>query len=106
MNDNYLEAQKNYTMWQLKQLIGYKVKEVLFDVSDDEGYSGLLFENAKKEQIVVWFLRDEEGNGPGAWDIITPEIQKQRDKEELEFREELEKQGIDPDTMFFSPYDD
>ena len=106
MNEKYLEMQKQYTMWQLGQLMGYKVKEVLFDVSDGEGYSGFLFENSKKEQIVLWFLRDEEGNGPGAWDIITPEIQKQREKEELEFREELEKQGVDPDTMFFSPYDD
>ena len=106
MNEKYLEMQKQHTMWQLGQLMGYKVKEVLFDVSDGEGYSGLLFENSKKEQIVLWFLRDEEGNGPGAWDIITPEIQKQREKEELEFREELEKQGVDPDTMFFSPYDD
>lgn len=106
MNEKYLEMQKQYTMRQLGKLMGYKVKEVLFDVSDGEGYSGLLFENSKKEQIVLWFLRDEEGNGPGAWDIITPEIQKQREKEELEFREELEKQGVDPDTMFFSPYDD
>lgn len=108
MNEKYLEMQKNYTMRELKQLVGCKVKDILFDVdvSEGQGYPGLLFENAKKEQIAVWFLRDEEGNGPGAWDIVTPEIQKQREKEELELREELEKQGIDPDTMFFSPYDD
>lgn len=32
-------------------------------------YLGLIVNIAKNENIVVWFLRDDEGNGPGSFDL-------------------------------------
>lgn len=51
---------------QLSKLVDGRILKVLRDDSGDDGdmYYGLLIQT-RDVQMTIWFLRDEEGNGPG-----------------------------------------
>lgn len=53
---------------QLDPLIGGKITSVISD-SDGE-FFGLEVTKGKKT-FVIWFLQDDEGNGPGSFEIQT-----------------------------------
>jgi hypothetical protein len=62
---------ENYHTKKLEALIGSTVTAVAIDSSDEfDVYLGLelTFPNGKKK--VIFFLSDEEGNHPGAYDIM------------------------------------
>jgi hypothetical protein len=61
---------ENYSIKCLMKLVGYKVAQVLQapDSETGEPYLGLLLKNGADERA-IWFLRDEEGNGAGFFDI-------------------------------------
>ena len=63
-------AEDNYFIKSLKKLIGYRVAEVLQapDSETGEPYLGLLLSNGA-DYRAIWFLRDEENNGAGFFDI-------------------------------------
>ena len=62
---NMNKVTKFYTE-QLSQLVGSKVKSV---VNDGKGFFGLEIIFPNKEEKVIWFLQDDEGNGPGSFEI-------------------------------------
>jgi hypothetical protein len=52
---------------QIGSLVGYTVVGAVTS-SEDRDFYGLLMQKGKSRKI-VWILRDDEGNGPGAIDI-------------------------------------
>lgn len=55
----------NWYAKELEQFIGQTVKSVV----KDEEFFGLLLTDGEHD-TVIWFLRDDEGNGPGSFDIV------------------------------------
>ena len=58
--------------WYLKQLaplVGGMIIGLTEDISDDEGFFGLIVHQKDGSTVVVWFYRDDEGNGPGSFII-------------------------------------
>jgi len=56
---------------QLSQFTGWKVVQPVKSPPDDflgDEFFGLLLQNGTKRKI-LWFLRDDEGNGPGSFEI-------------------------------------
>ena len=55
---------------QLSQFAGWRVVAAVSSPPDDFGdeYFGLELKNGPHIRI-VWFLRDDEGNGPGSFEI-------------------------------------
>lgn len=79
-NGESLEAQaETFMTKQLEKLVGYTVVRPVFahvkaGSSPAYGqlyqlYPGLLLANAEGKKMSVWFLQDEEDNGPGYYDI-------------------------------------
>lgn len=60
---------KDYLIEELEQLIGCKIVGVVRSTDDEyEKYYGLKIDDARMERgLILWFLRDEEGNGPGSY---------------------------------------
>lgn len=60
----------NYFIKSLNKLVGYKIKKVmqLPDWLTGEIYLGLELQKGEDTRD-IWFLRDEEGNGPGFFAI-------------------------------------
>jgi len=52
---------------QLSKLVGYKVSGILSD-KDDE-FFGLTLRGPSGDWKALWFLQDDEGNGPGSFAI-------------------------------------
>lgn len=65
-----LWSRDSYFIKSLVKLVGYKVVQVLHapDSETGEPYLGLLLKNGADERE-LWFLRDEEDNGAGFFDI-------------------------------------
>lgn len=63
-------SKDSYVIKSLVKLVGYKVVRVLQapDSETREPYLGLLLKNGADERE-LWFLRDEEDNGAGFFDI-------------------------------------
>lgn len=63
---------------QLEKLKGGYIFDVVLDVEDDEIFYGLqiLFDDKQKDngELILWFLKDDEGNGAGAWEIDEPRL--------------------------------
>lgn len=59
----------NYFEDQLETLKGAKIVESTFDDNDEETYYGLVLLKPDGSEVVLWFLRDEEDNGPGSFEI-------------------------------------
>ena len=57
-----------YSGESTESLIGFKITQAIEDDSGD-GFFGFRAKKGKKE-ILVWVLRDEEGNGPGCLDVV------------------------------------
>lgn len=59
-----------FYLGQLDQFVGWTVDTLAQSPEDEFGdqYFGLVLKNGKARKI-VWFLRDDEGNGPGSFDI-------------------------------------
>ncbi len=62
----------------LGKLKGGYISDIVLDAEDDETFYGLqiLFFDKQGDngEMILWFLRDEEGNGPGAWEIDEPRL--------------------------------
>ncbi len=72
MNESYLAQVETFMATQLKTLVGYTVFDVAFSKDSEyrnELYPGLQMRSKDGKQVVVWFLRDEEDNGAGYFDI-------------------------------------
>jgi hypothetical protein len=61
------DAMIKYLTAKFEPLVGKKVAGVAYD--PDEGYIGLRLDDG----TIVWFLRDDEDNGPGSFDIKEPD---------------------------------
>lgn len=59
----------------LLELMGATVVGECRDDSGPEVYHGLIVEKDGKRTI-IWFLRDEEGNGPGYFSLQPHEVEK------------------------------
>jgi len=64
--EGIMERSKFYIK-QLEQLVGGQVVGCATDGSP-EGFVGLVVKT-KSGKKIVWFLCDDEGNGPGSFDI-------------------------------------
>ena len=72
MNESYLAQAETFMTNQLRTLVGYTVVDAAFSKdSEMEGmlYPGLRMRNENGYEAIVWFLRDEEDNGAGHYDI-------------------------------------
>lgn len=56
---------ENFYAEQLAKFVGCKVSGV---VTSPDGFFGLKIKSGRMENI-VWFLRDDEGNGPGSCEV-------------------------------------
>lgn len=50
-----------------ESLIGFKITQAITDADEGSGFFGFRAKKGRKE-IIVWVLRDEEGNGEGCLD--------------------------------------
>jgi len=62
-----MNKQTKFYTEQLSQLVGSKIKSV---VNDGKEFFGLELIFPNKGEKILWFLRDDEGNGPGSFEII------------------------------------
>lgn len=61
--------ENEYWTSTLEKLCGSVIERA---ISDKEGeYFGLQIKTPLGSHKIIWFLRDEEGNGPGAFEIQT-----------------------------------
>lgn len=61
---------KDVFVIELEELIGCKIDGVIREKGHYETYYGLKINDARrKKTLAIWFLRDEEGNGPGSFSI-------------------------------------
>lgn len=74
----------------LRSAVGGKVIDMLIEIDEHTGeqYLGLVLEAGRKHktQWVIWVLRDEEGNGPGALQIQKRQNPPGVDIDEVEFQ--------------------
>lgn len=65
-----LYSMDDYAIKQLVRLIGYEIVKVLQSPDKETGeiYLGLLLKKGKDEKT-LWFLKDEEDNGAGFFQI-------------------------------------
>jgi hypothetical protein len=62
-----MEQHQKFYVDKLKELIDYKIEQVMLS---PDGYYGLqLLDEFSRKRKIIWFLRDEEDNGPGLFDI-------------------------------------
>lgn len=56
---------------QLQRLIGFEIVGVDYDPSDPsmEPIVGLRLKLHRDKEVTLWILADDEGNGPGSFDI-------------------------------------
>ena len=56
---------------RLSVLIGYKVVGTCYGVPDEfhDAYFGLTLKGPRGHEAKLWFLRDDEGNGPGSFQL-------------------------------------
>ena len=52
---------------QLNQLVGGKIINLISD--QEEEFFGIVVRKEDGEMVKVWFLKDDEGNGPGSFEI-------------------------------------
>ena len=64
-------TEKDYFIEELERLDGCKIVGVVTGGGKGhEKYYGLKIDDARREEgYILWFLRDEEGNGPGSFVI-------------------------------------
>lgn len=66
---------ENYYVKQLEQLVGGIVADVVWDEEEEDGvfgvetYFGLEIVMPDGKRMIVWFYQDDEGNGPGSFEI-------------------------------------
>lgn len=60
------EKQNEFYLKQLHQLVGGKIIGLAEDPKHE--FFGLVVRN-RGEQSICWFLMDDEGNGPGSFEI-------------------------------------
>lgn len=61
---------KDYFIDELLKLVDGKIVGVVYDGTGYERYYGLKIVSDRREETkVLWFLRDEEGNGPGSFSV-------------------------------------
>ena len=58
----------NFYTDQLKKLIGYRITGIALD-HEGEFFGLIVKKGREKRETIIWFLKDDEGNGPGAFDI-------------------------------------
>ena len=60
----------DFYLQQLQPLVGAKIVGLArTDESDPDEYFGLVVELPNKQRKAIFFLRDDEGNGPGSFEI-------------------------------------
>jgi len=62
-----IEGMTEWLKQKAKPILGGVIAGVVYD--DEEGFYGFSVETVTGETVTVWILRDDEGNGPGAFDI-------------------------------------
>lgn len=61
-------SKKDYFVEELERLDGCKIVGVVVSGEGYEKYYGLKIDDARREEgYLLWFIRDEEGNGPGSF---------------------------------------
>lgn len=53
---------------RLSELEGYTIKRAV--KTGDNEFFGLRLERKGYQPQVIWFMSDDEGNGPGSFDIV------------------------------------
>lgn len=66
-----MDKYTDFYVKQLDKLVGGEVTGIALDTGDpqDDTYFGLTIKAPDGVSYAVWFLRDEEGNGAGSFDI-------------------------------------
>jgi len=59
----------DFYLQQLQPLVGAKIVGLVRAAGEHEEFFGLLVELPNHEHKVLLFLRDDEGNGPGSFEI-------------------------------------
>jgi len=60
----------DYCVRELEQLVDCKIVGVIRSTDKYEKYYGLKIDDSRMERgLILWFLRDDEGNGPGSFTI-------------------------------------
>lgn len=57
----------SYYINKLSKLNGYTIECPVIDESEE--FFGLVLVNAQRDVKTLWILRDDEGNGPGSFEI-------------------------------------
>lgn len=56
----------NFYVNQLQKFVGKKITRIVTDVSDPQFFG---FQIDGRDGWILWFLSDDEGNGPGSFEI-------------------------------------
>ena len=67
-----MNSATKYHVKQLEQLKGATIGKPVVSYPDEMGvleFFGLDIKTADGRDVVLWFLMDEEGNGPGSFEI-------------------------------------
>lgn len=59
----------DFYLQQLQPLVGAKIVGLAHADGENDEFFGLIVELPNKERKVIFFLRDDEGNGPGSFEI-------------------------------------
>lgn len=59
----------DFYLQQLQPLVGAKIVGLARADGENDEFFGLIVELPNKERKVIFFLRDDEGNGPGSFEI-------------------------------------
>jgi hypothetical protein len=59
----------DYYLQQLQPLVGAKIVGLARADGEYDEFFGLIAELPNKERKIIFFLRDDEGNGPGSFEI-------------------------------------
>jgi hypothetical protein len=59
----------NFYLQQLQSLVGAKIVGLVRADDEHDEFFGFVVELPNKERKVIFFLRDDEGNGPGSFEI-------------------------------------
>jgi hypothetical protein len=65
------DKRTQFRLNQLTTLLGGRIVGVAWDPSDPsiDPITGLRILMSNNKEVIMWILRDDEGNGPGSFDI-------------------------------------
>lgn len=78
-----MDVYLKYHIDRLSQLKGCTISRPIVDESTDPAFFGLEIIPPSGERIALWFLQDDEGNGPGAFEIETLKVETVKVKRSL-----------------------